>query len=77
VRVTVETWREEHEERWRQGRVGTSRCVGCGRATTAICPASAPAAAHLGMEKNSRRTMGYRDLWMLNAALDEQPDTEK
>ncbi len=37
------------------------------------------AAAHLETEKHCRRIMGYRDLWMLEALLDEgeaQPQEE-
>ena len=35
------------------------------------------AAALLITEQNFRRIMGYRDLWMLKAALDEHPTSSK
>ena len=35
------------------------------------------AAAYLDTEKNLRRIMGDCHLWMLKAALDEQPNTEE
>lgn len=35
------------------------------------------AAAYLDTERNFRRLMGYRDLWMLKATLDEEPDREE
>jgi hypothetical protein len=35
------------------------------------------ASAFLATEKNFRRIMGYRDLWMLKAALDNRMDDQR
>ena len=35
------------------------------------------AAAYLDTEKDFRRIMGYRDLWILKAVLDEDKHTEE
>ncbi len=55
-------------------RLGTRRVTNCRDGATVLRWA---AAAYLDTEKSFRRIMGYRDLWLLHAALNDATQSEE